>query len=161
MYRAQLQRLHQSLCRWRTSTMGRIASSRFYIRQSSPSGDVPKQPHSNAYGTGGGPGGIAFSDSAPGGFRFLSPCRKEQRHSKELLGNVYNFMLNGTVTRFLPLPEGAHVRCHASEPSRLRGTPSPADAGAPSEREPLCTRVAMQLNIKKRAHDGRACCMLP
>ena len=24
-------------------------------------------------------GGIAFSDSAPGGFRFLSPCRKEQR----------------------------------------------------------------------------------
>ena len=37
------------------------------------------QPHFKAYGTGGGPGVIAFSDSAPGGFRFLSPCRKEQR----------------------------------------------------------------------------------
>ena len=46
------------------------------------------QPHTQAYGTGGGPGGIAFSDSAPGGFRFLSPCRKEQRNKKDLFGEV-------------------------------------------------------------------------
>ena len=38
------------------------------------------QPLTRTHGTGGGPGGIAFSDSAPGGFRFLSPCRKEQRY---------------------------------------------------------------------------------
>ena len=74
------------------------------------------QPHSNASGTDGGPGGIAFSDSAPGGFRFLSPCRKEQRDSYKLLGNGHNprvrrgnqhgnvliSRLNGTVTRWLP-----------------------------------------------------------
>ena len=128
---AQHGRLHQSLRRWRTSTMRRIATPRFYIRQSSASGDVPKQPLSRTYGTGGGPGGIAFSDSAPGGFRFLSPCRKEQRHSKELLGNVYNSIMYGTVTRWLPqslrdssLPEGASVHRHVADPYRLRETPS-------------------------------------
>ena len=51
------------------------------------------QPHSNAYGTDGGPGGIAFSDSAPGGFRFLSPCRKEQRDIKESQGKGHNSMV--------------------------------------------------------------------
>ena len=72
------------------------------------------QPHSNASGTDGGPGGIAFSDSAPGGFRFLSPCRKEQRDSNEQLENVHDSIVNGAVTRWLPqslrdssLPEGA------------------------------------------------------
>ena len=48
------------------------------------------QPHSQTYGTGGGPGGIAFSDSAPGGFRFLSPCRKEQRMDIKYPGNVFS-----------------------------------------------------------------------
>ena len=59
------------------------------------------QPHSQAYGTGGGPGGIARSDSAPGGFRFLSPRRKEQRDSYKPLGNVHISILYGTVTRCL------------------------------------------------------------
>ena len=102
------------------------------------------QPHSNAYGTGGGPGGIAFSDSAPGGFRFLSPCRKEQRDWYNQYGSVHNFMLNGTVTRWLPqplrgssLPEGASVHCHAAGLySPRRGLlPSSADADATSLRE--------------------------
>ena len=88
------------------------------------------QPHSNSYGTGGGPGGIAFSDSAPGGFRFLSPRRKEQRDSKAHYGNVHISILNGSVPRFLPqslrdssLPEGAQVHCHVVGLYRLRGTP--------------------------------------
>ena len=89
------------------------------------------QPHSNAYGTGGGPGGIAFSDSAPGGFRFLSPCRKEQRDFNELFENALISRLNGTVTRWLPqplrgssLPEGASVRTKVAGLYRLWGTPS-------------------------------------
>ena len=59
------------------------------------------QPHSIASGTGGGPGGIAFSDSAPGGFRFLSPCRKEQRDSIIRHGEVHNSILILSVTRCL------------------------------------------------------------
>ena len=89
------------------------------------------QPHSIAYGTGGGPGGIAFSDSAPGGFRFLSPCRKEQRDFNELFENALISRQNGTVTRFLPqslrdssLPEGAQVHTRVTGHYRLRGTPS-------------------------------------
>ena len=89
------------------------------------------QPHSNAYGTGGGPGGIAYSDSAPGGFRFLSPCRKEQRDSCEQIGNVHISKVNGGVSRWLPqslrdssLPEGAQVHCHAAGLPRPPGTPS-------------------------------------
>ena len=52
--------------------------------------------------TDGGPGGIACSDSAPGGFRFLSPRRKEQRYTKEQIGNVHISILCSTVTRCLP-----------------------------------------------------------
>ena len=47
-------------------------------------------------------GGIAFSDSAPGGFRFLSPRRKEQRDSNKLFGNVRISILRDSVTRRLP-----------------------------------------------------------
>ena len=82
------------------------------------------QPHSMASGTDGGPGGIAFSDSAPGGFRFLSPCRKEQRDSNAQHGYVRISIMCGAVTRFLPqslrdssLPEGAQVPCYARAPS--------------------------------------------
>ena len=60
------------------------------------------QPHSIASGADGGPGGIAFSDSAPGGFRFLSPCRKEQRDTIEQHENVLISRPRGTVTRWLP-----------------------------------------------------------
>ena len=60
------------------------------------------QPHSIAYGTGGGPGGIAFSDSAPGGFRFLSPCRKEQRNYTKQHGKVHCSMQNN---RYIPKRE--------------------------------------------------------
>ena len=50
----------------------------------------------------------------PGGFRFLSPRRKEQRDCTKKYGNVHNSMPFGSVTRWLPqplrgssLPEGA------------------------------------------------------
>ena len=89
------------------------------------------QPHSQTYGTGGGPGGIAFSDSAPGGFRFLSPCRKEQRDSNAQHGYVRISIMCGSVTRWLPqplrgssLPEGASVHAKVAGPYRLRGTPT-------------------------------------
>ena len=61
---------------------------RRFFRQSAETETSRMQPHSQAYGSDGGPGGIAFSDSAPGGFRFLSPCRKEQRDYIKLFGNV-------------------------------------------------------------------------
>ena len=100
MHCAQLQRLHQSLCRRRTATLRWIATARGGLIQAiRRNGDVPKQPLSRTYGTGGGPGGIAFSDSAPGGFRFLSPCRKEQRDSNEQIGNAFISRANGGVSR--------------------------------------------------------------
>ena len=206
--------------------MRRIATPRFYIRQSSASGDVPKQPLRDQYDTAWGSGGKISADTVsrrdriravtpcrctcyaikekgrrpPGGFRFLSPRRKEQRDSIIRHGEVHNSILiffsyplsPSPATRELPPggSSGAHP-CDWSVPpagdsyrwlrrhlpqggrlcTRLCGWPVPPAGDSyrhpltrmppPSRREALCTRVAMQPNIKKRAHDGRACCMLP
>ena len=100
------------------------------------------QPHSIASGTGGGPGGIAFSDSAPGGFRFLSPCRKEQRDSNELLGNVLISIMSGSIPRSsVPTGQlssgGSLLYDKVAVLYRLRGTPSLANRFAAIQKKPL------------------------
>ena len=128
---ALLQRLHQSLHRRRTSTLRRIATSRFLYQAIRRNGDVP---YAAAYRTSmvpTGSGGIAFS-ILPGGFRFLSPRRKEHVTEPYSYGNVHNSILNGSVSRWLPqslrdssLPEGA-----SCTPMRLCCTEAPT--GTPS-----------------------------
>ena len=74
---AHLQRLHQSLHRRRTSTLRGIASARRRkIRAILSNGDVHDAAAYRASMVPTGSGGIAFS-ILPGGFRFLSPRRKE------------------------------------------------------------------------------------
>ena len=109
MHCAQLQRLHQSLCRRRTATLRWIATARGgFIQAIRRNGDVPKQPHSDQYATTRGSGGKISYIFPPGGFRFLSPCRKEQRDSNELLGNVLISIMSGSVIRrgTPPVPPG-------------------------------------------------------
>ena len=88
------------------------------------------QPHSDQHATARGSGGKISFIFPPGGFRFLSPCRKEQRDSNELLGDVLISIMSCTVTRFLPhplrgssLPEGAYARVNVAGLSRPPGTP--------------------------------------
>ena len=128
---AQRQRLHQSLCRWRTSTLRWIATARGGYHQAiRRNGDVKNaaafpnvwygwgsggnrsghcvvaQPYLRrdpcSESSGAGLSKKRVEDPAPGGFRFLSPCRKEQRDLMRWHGYVHNSRLNGTVIRWLP-----------------------------------------------------------
>ena len=47
------------------------------------------QPHSDQHATARGSGGKISFIFPPGGFRFLSPCRKEQRDACEQFENVH------------------------------------------------------------------------
>ena len=99
---AHLQRLHRGLHRRRTSTLRRIASARGRkINAILSNGDVPYAAAYRASMVPTGSGGIAFS-ILPGGFRFLSPRRKEQPNYTGLYGNMHTSMQFGTVTLLLP-----------------------------------------------------------
>ena len=98
-----------------------------------------------------GSGGIAFS-IPPGGFRFLSPRRKEQRDCIGLHGNVHYSIQLGAVFRWLPqsfafgkiqLPPGgsllhsdAAVLCRNAYEDSFRHPPRRMPP--PSGREALC-----------------------
>ena len=62
------------------------------------------QPPSDQHATARGSGGKISFIFPPGGFRFLSPRRKEQRDSIIRHGEVHKSILILSVTRFLPHP---------------------------------------------------------